>query len=404
MGNQTSADQKILLDYNPSNLKKNKTIVVDELKKFYDGEITNLGDIFLVVELDYEKQREKLKENLQNRFQNLKLQDLSNIRLRIQLVSKKNQWLDQSKRQLLQDFKRNEFSFKNNVKHSIKLEELLSQAVELLQTAQKNEKQQAFLKTRIALINNEIGAIQWGKQLDQQKRLQSIKANLTKVLEQLKEKPVVLKSVDKGAQQWLAALQQQQRILPIKQKIKPLLQQIKNLPLKNQQQVAKQNQRIETIRGDLQDVLSDIRKFNVTSLKIVDDMGASDWLKQLQEASLKQEPSTKQLVPDKHQGHPDLQGIAELFESAQTQAQKKQTKKSKEHPQGNQQQKIAISDAKCVRWESSKKHDPFNRTNKGPILNPAKKVFHRVESRCEDKQTFCKKTKSTTLNEKYCKK
>ena len=426
MGNTDSSQQKIVLDYNPANIKQNETLIIDELKKYYNGEIVRLGNIFLVIDLEYEKQRERIKQQLIEKFPNIKLLDLKNVRLRIQLVSKKNQYFLHQKKDLLKDIRMNEITFRNNLTHTVKLEQLLEQTKNLLNKLENSEKQEAAIKKRLELINNEISAIQWSKELDQQKRIQSIKTNLSKVLTQLKDNPPVLESVDKGAQQWLKALQQQQRIGQIKKNLAPVLDEINQLPLKNQTVMDQQTKRIDTIKQNLSNVLRDIKKFNINTLNLVNDYGASDWLHQLQNASIDSQ-SVEQTIPQSmiQESQQDLQGISQLFEQAQSAAQKKQAvqqlkqfiQESQQDTQdlqgiaqlfqqaqtlGQEQSKFQKDNPKCVKWEYTKKHDPFNRTNKGPVLNPQKQVYKRVTKRCDDEDEFCDNLRSRKLYEKYC--
>jgi hypothetical protein len=103
----------------------------------------------------------------------------------------------------------------------------------------------------------------------------------------------------------------------------------------------------------------------------------------------------------------NLQGIAQLFQSAQTQAQKKQAKtrykkelqKADEYLQGID--KLFQDNKPCEIWGKDKRHNPFNKTKRGPILKEHSRIKKMIDLRCDDPDKFCRISKSK-LKYKFC--
>lgn len=426
------------LDYRPEHAEKNYQLISSEVAKLHDGKIEHVGKVKMIIRgLDNDKKKKKVMNALKKAFPNVDMEEKEN-RLVVKTSYKKKQLLHQLKQKgqthpLMADIRWGGAMLKH-VSPPKPKDVLLGQALmekvlkkpmdsqtdwnkitKMMEDIQKMEKRSARRKQNVKVqgvrqlmqeAQHEAQAVQWMKQLEEEKRVKDIKHKFQPIVKQLLEKPVRLRAVDKGAEQWEKQLEQQARVQEIRQRLKPVHKQLglvhsirKILKPEMDQQNVK---RVQKIKQGLGKVLKQIKKgTGIHRLRPV-DKGAEAWVEQMQQQQRikgirqKMKPTLEEIRERTQPAPVDKQNVKRVEKIKQKLKHVlKQIKKGK--PVSSQK------DPMCEEWEVDKSHNPFNKTKKGPKLHPGSPVFQEVWERCENKQEFCQKNaKNKKKSQKYC--
>jgi len=359
------SSQSIILDYHPSNAAKNFTLIKENLADVYDGKATNLSNQFMILYPKNKKEAEELEKEIKSRFDNIEIKILHNSNILINLVSKKKQYLGKS----IQEIRR------SNLK---KMERSLNKLKGHLDHVENPD-----VAGLLEQAQNEYNAMEWLRELDRQ------------------EKKII--KAEQDAEAWAMQLDEQKRAKEIAQHIKPVLASIKSLhDGQKQESKMKQEKRIHALKQKMHDVIAEIKKFNITTLKTVDDHGAAEWQRQLsiptptpasahtpEAAQSEAQKAAARRQLKKAQEH--LEGVAGMFEAAQSEAQKAAARR---HAQTELD--------RCELWKKDKRHNPFNKTKRGRILTKDSKIKIKIDAFCNDKEGYCNSKEKSEFKRKLC--